>query len=410
MTAKALQPSDFQTLLAGLTGRVAVAVSGGPDSMALAWGAKAAGLDVTALIVEHGLRVESAQEAQTVAERLQAMGIPAHILPWEHGAITSRVHVRARQARYALLLQACRQMGLETLLFAHHRDDQAETILMRFAKGSGLAGLAGMGAESEQDGIRLLRPLLSVAKERLIATCEAAGVSFVTDPSNLSDHYARGRLRRVQELLSQEGFTAQRMTDFGVRAGEAAQAIDFYAKKHLQTHARLTEGGAITLETDGLADLPQAVRLQLLSLCLMSLKRGDYPPERTGLLGAMAYVCGESEAASHTFYGCIAQKGQGRVLLLREPDAVRDVGKGDGLWDGRWQIVGAGEGEIRALGLQTHEVLDSLAPELRRKVPQGRVRATLPSLWKGGQLVAIPDLFAGKKDVFSATFLPPLWL
>lgn len=407
-----LTPSDFTALLTNLPPRVAVAVSGGPDSMALVWGAKAAGYDVLALIVEHGLRAESAQEACTVCDRLAAMGIEAIILPWQHEAIKSRVHVRARAARYALLIEACKARGHDTLLLAHHRDDQAETVLMRFAKGSGLAGLAGMAVRTKWDGITLVRPLLDVAKAQLLATCQAQGIPYVTDPSNESDHYARGRLRRAGAVLAQEGFTSERLLDFAARAGEAAEAIDFYAKDYLRAHAHMTEGGAVRLDPSGLEVLPRAVALQALTLILTSLHRDAYPPQRAGLLPALDYILGQGDGAAHSFYGCLIQKGARQILVLREPSAVRDVQEAQdcSLWDSRWVVSGAGEGQIRPLGVQGHEILDLLAPQLRKRVPEGRVRATLPALWRGVQLVAIPALFSDEKESFFVTFLPPHWL
>lgn len=413
MTNLPLTPAAFQALLApyALGPRVAVAVSGGPDSTALAWGAKAAGYDVTGLLVEHGLRPESPQEARDVQASFQRMGIPVHILTWQHEAVASRVHVRARDARYDLLVSACKAQGLDTLLLAHHRGDQAETILMRFAKGSGLSGLSGMAAESERNGVRLIRPLLGIDKQSLIATCQAYGLSTVTDPSNLSDHYARGRLRRVQDLLESEGFTAERLLDLGSRAGEAAEAIAFYAKAFLKDHATLQAGGAVSVALDGWSDLPRAVALQALSLILMSVNRADYPPQREPLLRALAFVL-SGQTSAYSFYGCLFQRGQGRVTVLREPSCVRDVHPAGGtfIWDARWRIRGGDDGEIRALGSLDHAAVDALCPALRKAIPSGRVRAGLPSLWKNGQLVALPDFSGQAQTGFGADFLPPVWL
>ncbi|MDD3182539.1 MAG: tRNA lysidine(34) synthetase TilS, partial [Alphaproteobacteria bacterium] len=202
MVEQAISAHEFERLLAPFvktSERIAVAVSGGPDSMALTFLVKQLKTSegLLALIVEHGLRDESAQEAAEVATRLRAMEIETEILPWRHDGVKSRVHVKAREARYGLLIDACKRHGITTLALAHHAGDQAETILMRFAKGSGIDGLAGMSAVTEVDGVRLVRPLLGKPKARLIATCEAHHIVYVTDPSNEADKYARGRLRRV---------------------------------------------------------------------------------------------------------------------------------------------------------------------------------------------------------------------
>ena len=166
---------------------VAVAVSGGPDSMALAvlsrdW-ATAQGKSIVALIVDHALRPESGHEAAETKARLNAINIPADILLWQHEPITSKFHIQARIARYDLMLAACRTKGIKTIMLAHHRDDQAETIMMRIAKGSGIEGLAGMATVTMLDDVRLIRPVIQTTKERLVATCDAAKTPYVTDPS-----------------------------------------------------------------------------------------------------------------------------------------------------------------------------------------------------------------------------------
>ena len=212
-TTTAISADEFAPLLqtfAPLADKIALAISGGGDSMALALCVKRwAQRPCIAFIVDHGLRAESATEATLVKSRLEQIGIQTEILRWEHAPLAGRVHEKARTARYNLLTEACRRHGADDLLIAHHRDDQAETILMRLSKGSGVEGLAGMAAQSVRDGIRFLRPFLSVPKTRLIATCETENIPFVTDPSNKSEKYARGRLRNIMPLLATEGMTTE---------------------------------------------------------------------------------------------------------------------------------------------------------------------------------------------------------
>ena len=230
---EALSSDDVASLMASCAlppgeERVALAVSGGPDSMALAftvkrWSEQNHYLSPLAFIVDHGLREESGREASEVKLRLQVFGVTAEILCWEHAAVTSRLHSEARKARYRLLLDACEQHHLSVLLFAHQREDQAETILMRLSKGTGLDGLAGIPAQNVMRGVRIVRPFLTVPKQRLIATCEAAKIPFVTDPSNCMEKFARGRMRRVLPLLAEDGLTIDRLIDFGTRAAKRAK-------------------------------------------------------------------------------------------------------------------------------------------------------------------------------------------
>jgi len=406
---------------------VAVAVSGGPDSMALAFCLKrflAGRGRLLALIVEHGLREESAVEAQKVAQRLANMGMEAEILPWRHEAISSRLHVRAREARYTLLLEACRRHHINTLFLAHHADDQAETVLMRFAKGSGIDGLAGMAPARARDGIVLVRPFLSLPKERLIATCEANALPFVMDPSNEKEKYARGRLRRVMPLLAQEGFTAERLADLATRAREAREALDHYAKDLLRKESIFNEGGWLTVPREAFSFSPSAVRFKVLAACLRAIFPSPYPPERAALSALWEWIADGDGASARTLGGCLIRKGSGgrSVVFMREPHAAKeslslDGADGAALWDGRWQVRWshkAAGATLRALGVQQREHLKELCPDLCKRVPCGAARASLPALWRGEALLAIPTfgqpVHQQNHGFVWARAVPPDWL
>jgi tRNA(Ile)-lysidine synthase len=389
-----------------LAPKIAVAVSGGPDSMALAFCLKRwTQRDVIALIVDHCLRAESECEAALVKTRLEHLGLHAEILKWDHTPVTGRLHEKARTARYRLLTDACRQHGVTDLLFAHHREDQAETILMRLAKGSGIDGLSGIASQRQHDTIRILRPFLTVSKRSLIATCTEANIATVTDPSNSSDKFARGRLRTIMPLLANEGMTVDNLIELGNRAAEANDALDFYATT-LLNHASQTQlGGTVRLTRSALRDVPRATALRALCSCLRWVHPGDYPPERTAVASLL------DAALSHTpiirsLYGCLASLSENHLMLLREPSAATEItplSKGECiLWDRRWHITrtpfAASQPNeatiptmIRALGNPPHDFLDQLAPDLRHRIPQGRVRATLPALWQRNTLCAIPS-------------------
>ena len=207
--ASPLDETRFAALMAALgpferRPRLAVAVSGGPDSLALCllaerW-AQARGGATVGLIVDHGLRPESAREAGQVAAWLSARGIAQQVLSWQGAKPASGIQAAARAARYELLCAWCRAAGVLHLLTAHHRDDQAETVALRQARGSGADGLAGIAPVRELAGLRLLRPLLTVPKAALTALLAAAGQPWLEDPSNRAAAFARARLRRDADL------------------------------------------------------------------------------------------------------------------------------------------------------------------------------------------------------------------
>lgn len=406
MLLSAEEFSDFMKVFAlPPDGRVALAVSGGPDSMALAflvqhWCAGKNFPAPVAFIVDHALRPESAAEAAGVKKRLESLGISAEILIWDHPPVTRKLHNEARKARYKLLLQACQKHKISCLLLGHQREDQAETILMRFAKGTGTDGLAGIPAETVMAGVRICRPLLPVMKERLVATCAAAGISFVTDPSNNLEKFARGRLRRVMPLLAEEGLTVERLVDCGLRAGEAREALEFYTHEFLKNHSHQNEWGVIAIEKEKLYAVPRAIALRALSLALQAVHAEDYAPPHASL-SLLLDALQDDGMPPRTLNGCLVGCRLHHVVIAREISGITDVvGLRSGqtaVWDGRWQVAIVPDAdakiyEIRALGNASHDVLDRLAPDLRHKVPQGRVRAALPALWSGPELAMIPFL------------------
>lgn len=208
--------------------RVAIAVSGGADSMALAELLRGYLLKLPHILtVDHGLRAESASEADMVAKYAQRYGLPCHIFKWLDPKPDHGVQEAARVIRYQKMAQYCSDHGIHYLCLAHHVDDQRETFLFRLAKGSGLAGLRSMRAvQVYDDGLTLIRPLLEITHAQLIETCRSHDIPWAEDPSNLSPKYMRGRMRAVQDLLDQEGLTSRRISTLTRRIERAENLID----------------------------------------------------------------------------------------------------------------------------------------------------------------------------------------
>lgn len=264
---------------------LAVAVSGGRDSLALAllaheWAA-ALGGRIVALIVDHGLRPDAAYEAQATATLLHDHGIESLMLQWTGEKPPAGLQEAARVARYGLLRDVCRQRGILHLLVGHHSDDQAETIAMRAARASGPDGLAGMAAVIEWPEVRLLRPLLPVPRARLAATLVSRGVSWIDDPSNADPRFERARLRR-DGLVVAGPDGADR-----VRAGQERQSA--------RAGVALLEArddGSVAIDRMVLGRLPLELRRRLASRIVQALGGGDHPPRRERLDRALARLSG----------------------------------------------------------------------------------------------------------------------
>jgi len=277
-----ISPSEARALFAGLASAPALvlAVSGGPDSVALMWlmarwrRTLSRGPQLLAVTVDHALRQESAREAREVKQLARALDLPHRTLRWSGAKPKTGVSAAAREVRYRLLAEAARAIRATHVLTAHTRDDQAETVLMRLVRGSGIAGLSAMAAARERDGLVIARPLLDVPKSRLIATLEKAKIAFADDPTNRDTAFTRPRLRSLLPLLAAEGGDARALARLASRLARANAAVEvlvdgaerFLALKDGAAPTRDARGGAQGREYDAgaFAAVPEEIRLRLL--------------------------------------------------------------------------------------------------------------------------------------------------
>lgn len=270
---KAISVTEAKRLLADLASAPALilAVSGGPDSTAMLWLAARwrkplrKGPKLLAVTVDHGLRPESGREAREVKRLAASLDIEHRTLRWRGDKPKTGIPAAARDARYALLAKAALNIGASHILTAHTRDDQAETILMRVSRGSGIAGLAAMTRVSMRDDLLLLRPLLGVSKARLIATLDAAKIAYADDPSNRDKAYARPRLRALLPMLAAEGIDTPNLLRLSSRLARANAAIETVVDHAVNVLVAIEAKPARwTLRAESFARLPAEVRLRLL--------------------------------------------------------------------------------------------------------------------------------------------------
>ncbi|MEO3475655.1 tRNA lysidine(34) synthetase TilS [Roseomonas sp. CAU 1739] len=369
----------------GPTPRLAIGVSGGPHSLALAllaerW-ARRRGGDVLALVADHGLRAESATEAAHVAGLLAGRGIAAQVLRLGLAPGPS-MQERARGARLAALAGAAAAAGRPWLLLGHHRGDQAETLLFRALRGSGPAGLAAMAPVRDAGAALLLRPLLGVPPAALEAVLAEAGITPIRDPSNDDPRFARVRLRQA---LADPGGTgpgiaalAEAAATFAARRGRATAAL----AARLAMAAEIRPEGFARLHPGALGR--DAVAVEALG-------------RLAGLIGGAAFVPSRSAAAAllaaggGTLAGAWLRPAAGGTwLLARDPGAVGGPveAHAGASWDGRFRLVGPGRAGWRLGALGD----GAAALRYRCGLPAAVLRA-LPAIRDpNGTLAAVPAM------------------
>jgi tRNA(Ile)-lysidine synthase len=368
----------------GAAPRLAVGVSGGPHSLALAllardW-VRARGGSLHGFVVDHGLRRESGDEARWAAETLGQHEIPAEVI---HLGLPggAAVQERARTARLEAMLARCGALGLPWLLLGQHRADQAETVLFRALRGSGAAGLAGIATARAAGEAILLRPLLDMPPARLEDYLKAKGVVPLRDPSNLDPRFTRARLRLSLGDSGGEGAGVAALAEaahaFALRRARREEAV----AGRLAAALRLAPEGWARLDTEALGQ--DAVAVSAMAALLRLLAGAEHAP------GAEAVA-----ALLHRGQGTLHGVQWRDNVLCREAAACPPSQSAmPGLrWDGRWRVEQAPEGTtIGALGAESA----GLARAARRGMP-ARVLAGLPALRRGGVVVAVPALGLGE--------------
>ena len=345
---QAIRDDEANALFSGLEDLrgLLLAVSGGSDSTALLvlaarW---ARGLSkrhkhppkLAAVTIDHGLRPESRREALAVKQLARRLGVPHRTLSWRGKKPNTGLQEAARYARYRLLAEEAARSGYEHILTAHTLDDQAETVLFRLARGSGLTGLAGMADAApipvgRDAAIFLVRPLLRVSKARLVATLRAIGIAHSEDPTNRDPRYTRTRLRALLPGLAQEGLDADGLARLASRMRRAEATIEFAVAA---ARAALAPGpwrhrGPIVFETARFADLPAEVALRLLGRAVTHA--GNEGPVELGKLELLYDALRSARAPlRRTLAGALITLAPERLTVERAParrsSTIRRIG------------------------------------------------------------------------------------
>ncbi len=399
---------DLPALFAPLSGRrgVVLAVSGGSDSVALLhlfarWRDAVGGTVPPAVVitVDHGLRPRAAAEAEDVARLARSRGLPHATLAWEGDKPVADLQAAARAARYRLLADFACDNGLDAVVTAHTRDDQAETLMMRLAHGSGLAGLAAMRpARPLGDGVTLVRPLLAVGREMLRATLRAAGIAWSEDPSNADTRFARPRLRALAGPLAEAGLTPSALATVARRLARADAAIEAAVDALEDATLARHPGGVTAIELAAFAAAPEEVALRLLARAVGEIGGEPYGPrlERLERLHAelLESPAGDGGRFRRTLGGAVVERRGHTLWVHRETGrrglpSLRLAPGGTVGWDGRFHAA-------LTASAPSAVTIAALGPGARGAVGRAAERwpaaalATVPAAFADGAVVAVP--------------------
>ncbi|WP_321394154.1 tRNA lysidine(34) synthetase TilS [Emcibacter sp.] len=427
-----LTSEKFNVLMQGVpecdfsTGKFAVAVSGGADSMALAlllrdW-CHEQQVDLVALTVNHGLRPEAETECRQVHAWLSSCGIPHEILTWQEDVPKSSIQENARKIRYRLLGKWCAEHQITHLFLAHHLNDQAETFMLRLARGSGVDGLAAMRKKSsfpvpiediEPGHLPVVcRPLLECGKEQLTAFLKAQAQDWIEDPSNQDLKHNRVQVREFLAGSRISGLTAERLAGTATRMQAVQDLLDRLTTSLWQEAVKVDPLGSAGVNVEKFLAGEREIALRLLARLLKVIAGAEFPPrfEKTQNLYERLAA---GEAVDQTIGGCrVILQGQDTILMAREEAAVSDekgVSAGDSLlWDGRFWLKIPVAGRLQKIGQAGWQSLARDRPELKDLPAAKYVFPTLPELLTEAGERMLPDLVeTGKDNGFRAVFHIP---
>ncbi len=325
--------------------KVAVAVSGGADSMALLhltklWAADKK-VEMIALTVDHNFRNESKDEAQTVAKWARNLAVPHHILTHAGSKPDANIMEEARKIRYGLLEEYCKHNNITHLLIAHHADDQIETFLMRLERGSGVDGLCAMEMLSTFNGINIMRPLLNVNKNELISYLEENSIDWIEDPTNDNTYYKRNKLRSLLWRFSgeEENIVTSRILNTAKSMQRVKEALEHFTQQAATSCVTLHDQGYITLNITEFMSVPEEIQLRLLKECLLSVGNRDEIPRMEKLLNLHGKII-EDDFTGATLHGGKIESHKNNVIFVRERSCLANEKEiiEKTVWDNRFAI------------------------------------------------------------------------
>ena len=293
--------------------RLAVAVSGGVDSVCLLHWAVKIGLNVTALHVNHGLRDAADTETQYVVDLCKKLQIPYQVFYWTDDKPTTGLEAAARDARYKFMTDWCLENNIDALMIAHQADDQIETFLMNLSRGSGVSGLSAMQPESYRNGVKIVRPLLGIFRSELIKYCDENDIKYFDDEMNEDESYTRVKIRKNRHLMSDRlGISDSRILLAIENLSRARDALDSNIDSLVQSV--LYDDYALFSDSF-LFDLPPDISLKFIGVLIQTIGGNNYQPRLNSLVFALSKLKSDCK---FTLGHCTLRRFKNQILIVPE--------------------------------------------------------------------------------------------
>ena len=303
--------------------KLAVAVSGGPDSLALAFLAKCYSIknqvEVKYFIVDHKLRKESSSEANIVINILKKIDICGKILPWNGKKPLKNIQALSRDKRYYLLVDECKKDNIKNLLLGHHLDDLSENFLIRIVRGSGLNGLISFDKKTKykDQKLNIIRPLLDVEKKDLIYIAKKVFDFFIKDPSNINEEFKRTRIRNLLQSLEKEGLDKKKIILTIKNLKDSNESIKFYLKKNFKENVIFLKKKNIYILNNNFFNQSHEIIFRSLSKIIQKLGKKYYPVRGTSIDILIKGISSKS-FSKVTLGGCFISRANETILISKE--------------------------------------------------------------------------------------------
>lgn len=377
--------------------KIALAVSGGADSMCMVFLAQQMSLHFICLIVDHGLRKESQAEAVRTARFLQSKGIEVEILVWQQyqsSVQISNVQHQAREARYKLLAEYCRRHNISSLLTAHNKNDVAETVLMRIERGSGIDGISGIPSKQMFYDVAILRPMLGFARADILDLLSSADWEWIEDPSNKNLAFTRSRIRKLLNEQKNAEVWINRLSLLATNASRCRDFLERETQMHINAVCSISNYGYITLDRPSFAELHEEIQLRILSCILKAIGGEDYICKLIKLEALVANIISATKSCALMKCEIIQRHNTNKVLFIRERSKIQSVALVETpksfIWDGRFIIEVVGEvdpAESFYISAMDAETWNTVKAQYSSAQPY-KIMLTTPVLFHGQKFLA----------------------